>query len=114
MSDYLRNMINNQSITPPATLIKGATLLSMDDRVGNLERGDILIEGAKIVAISENLAAEGARLIDATHMIAMPGLVDTHRHAWEGQLQRHALLVRQVLSPCRYLYRQPAHRPGVY
>ncbi len=88
MSDYLRNMINNQSITPPATLIKGATLLSMDDRVGNFERGDILIEGAKIVAIGENLAAEGARIIDATHMIAMPGLVDTHRHAWEGQLRR--------------------------
>lgn len=88
MSDYLRNMINNQSITPPATLIKGATLLSMDDRVGNFERGDILIEGAKIVAIGENLAAEGAHIIDATHMIAMPGLVDTHRHAWEGQLRR--------------------------
>lgn len=88
MSDYLRNMINNQSITPPATLIKGATLLSMDDRVGNFERGDILIEGAKIVAIGENLAAEGARIINATHMIAMPGLVDTHRHAWEGQLRR--------------------------
>lgn len=47
MSDYLRNMINNQSITPPATLIKGATLLSMDDRVGNLERGDILIEAQR-------------------------------------------------------------------
>ncbi|MCS3434517.1 cytosine/adenosine deaminase-related metal-dependent hydrolase [Klebsiella sp. BIGb0407] len=60
----------------------------MDSDTGNLVRGDILIDGATITAIGENLVAEDAGIIDATNMIAMPGMIDTHRHSWEGQLRR--------------------------
>ncbi|WP_274864416.1 amidohydrolase family protein [Serratia marcescens] len=88
MTDYIRNIINNQAITPPMTLIRGATILSMDENVGNFERGDILITGTTITAVGQNLNAEGAHIIDATNMIAMPGMVDSHRHSWEGQLRR--------------------------
>ncbi|MGX5055585.1 amidohydrolase family protein [Enterobacter asburiae] len=88
MTGYARNIVNNQNTTSPATLIRGATILSMDESVGNIERGEILIAGPTIVAVGENLEAKGARVIDATNMIAMPGMVDTHRHAWEGQLRR--------------------------
>lgn len=80
--------MNNQTVTPSATLIRGATILSMDENVGNFERGDILITGATITAVGQYLNAEGAHVIDATNMIAMPGMVDSHRHSWEGQLRR--------------------------
>lgn len=60
----------------------------MDENVGNLERGDILVTGSTITAVGQNLDAPGAHVIDATNMIAMPGMVDSHRHAWEGQLRR--------------------------
>lgn len=88
MTDYSRNIVNNQTENPPATLIRRATILSMDENVGNIERGDILVTGSTITAIGKDLNAEGVHVIDATNMIAMPGMVDSHRHAWEGQLRR--------------------------
>lgn len=88
MTDYLRNIVDHQNATPPVTLIRGATILSMDDNVGSFVRGDILISGATITAVGESLEAPAAHVIDATNMIVMPGMVDTHRHSWEGQLRR--------------------------
>ncbi len=88
MTDYTRNIVNNPNGTSQALLIRGATILSMDQNVGNIERGDILINGATIAAVGQNLDVPGAHVIDATNMIAMPGMVDSHRHAWEGQLRR--------------------------
>jgi cytosine/adenosine deaminase-related metal-dependent hydrolase len=72
----------------PRILIRGATVISMDDKVGNLPKGDILIDNGTITAVGLNLEAEGAEVIDAANMIAIPGMVDTHRHSWEGQLRR--------------------------
>ncbi|MFJ5337701.1 amidohydrolase family protein [Pectobacterium sp. CHL-2024] len=88
MTDYIRNIVNNQVVNPPVTLIRGATILSMDDSVGNIERGDILIRGSTITAVGQNLNGQDAHVIDATNMIVMPGMVDSHRHSWEGQLRR--------------------------
>ncbi|MCR4457213.1 amidohydrolase family protein [Pseudescherichia sp. L3] len=88
MTDYIRNIVNNQIVNPPLTLIRGATILSMDDSVGNIEHGDILIRGSTITAVGQNVDAQDAHVIDATNMIAMPGMVDSHRHSWEGQLRR--------------------------
>jgi cytosine/adenosine deaminase-related metal-dependent hydrolase len=63
-------------------------IVSMDANVGNLTKGDILIADGTIAAIGLQLDAGGAEVIDASEMIAMPGMVDTHRHCWEGQLRR--------------------------
>src|SRR5262245_32160047 len=67
-------------------LLTGGTIISMDPQVGNFAKGDVLIEGKKIVAVGPNLKATGQR-IDATDMILIPGFADPHRHAWEGQLR---------------------------
>lgn len=88
MTDYTRNIVKNQTVNPPVTLIRGATILSMDESVGNIQRGDILINGSTITAVGQNLDAQNAHVIDATNMIVMPGMVDSHRHSWEGQLRR--------------------------
>ncbi|WP_368497757.1 amidohydrolase family protein [Herbiconiux sp. A18JL235] len=82
-------------------LIRGAAVATVDPTLGDLERADILIEGDRIVAIealsretgesilnSAGTDAGGtADVIDATEMIAMPGMVDTHRHTWQAQLR---------------------------
>ncbi|MGP4128626.1 hypothetical protein OJE16_01990 [Pantoea tagorei] len=88
MTHYQRNIVNHHSVSPPRTLIRNATILSMDENIGNIERGDILISGSTLSAVGENLDDRGARVIDASNMIAMPGMVDSHRHSWEGQLRR--------------------------
>ncbi|MET4921969.1 amidohydrolase family protein [Streptomyces sp. PSRA5] len=69
-------------------LFTGATIVTMDPELGTLERGDLLVEGDTIVAVGPGLSAEGAVTVDATGTILAPGLVDTHRHAWEAQLRR--------------------------
>jgi cytosine/adenosine deaminase-related metal-dependent hydrolase len=69
-------------------LIQGGIVLSMDPGVGELARGDVLIDGAHIVAVGPNLdVASDTEVIDASGMIVMPGFVDSHRHIWEGLLR---------------------------
>lgn len=71
-------------------LVRGATILSMDPAVGELAAGDIEIRDGVIEAVAESLEAPGAAIIEADGMIAIPGFVDTHWHAW-GTLMRGAV-----------------------
>jgi cytosine/adenosine deaminase-related metal-dependent hydrolase len=66
------------------TLIKGATILSMDPKLGDIYGGDVLIDGTKIVEVGHNIKAPNADLVDAKDMILMPGMCDGHRHLWES------------------------------
>ena len=74
-------------------LVKGAVILSQDPAVGDYAPGDILIRDGKIAYVGENAAEELDRqpgeavVIDAAGTIAIPGFVDPHVHAWEGQLR---------------------------
>jgi 5-methylthioadenosine/S-adenosylhomocysteine deaminase len=68
------------------TLITNAAVVTMDDTIGDFERANILIEDGAIVAIAPGLEADAER-IDADGMIAMPGMVDTHRHTWQAPLR---------------------------
>lgn len=69
-------------------LFRGATIISMDPKVGDLEQGDLLIEGKKIAAIATELNVAGAQEIDAQDTIILPGFIDCHRHSWEAPLRR--------------------------
>jgi len=68
-------------------LLKGGTIVSMDTRVGDFVKGDLLIQGKKIAAVGPNLQGSG-EVIDASNTILIPGFVDCHRHSWEGVLRR--------------------------
>jgi cytosine/adenosine deaminase-related metal-dependent hydrolase len=65
------------------TLLTGGTVVSMDPAVGDLERGDVLIEDGVIVEVAERVDAPDAEVIDATDRIVLPGFVDNHRHSWQ-------------------------------
>lgn len=68
-------------------LITGATIVSMDNRVGDLPRGDILVEGGRIRAIAPRIEAPEAERIEAEGRIAIPGLVNAHMHSWQTGLR---------------------------
>lgn len=87
-SDLGLPLVGPLAPAPRRILIRGATIVSMDAKVGNLTKGDILIADGAIAAIGSQLDAGDAEVIDAADMIAIPGMVDTHRHSWEGQLRR--------------------------
>lgn len=59
--------------------IKNANVLTVTK--GNCDNCDIQVSGGKISAIGKGLApAAGARVIDATGMYVMPGIIDAHSH----------------------------------
>jgi cytosine/adenosine deaminase-related metal-dependent hydrolase len=72
------------------TLIRGGIVYSVDPAIGNLPRGDVLIEDDKIVAVAPELSIDDAQVIDATNTIVMPGLIDTHRHLWQSSIRQIA------------------------
>jgi 5-methylthioadenosine/S-adenosylhomocysteine deaminase len=76
----------------PAThlLIRHATVLTMDPRLGDVVDGEVLIRDGSIVAVGKQLDAAGAQVIDATGMILIPGLVDAHWHLWNSLLRSSA------------------------
>ncbi|MCU0900223.1 MAG: amidohydrolase family protein [Cypionkella sp.] len=69
------------------TLIRGGHVLSMDAAVGNFARGDVLIEGSKILAVAAQIDAGDAAVIDAAGHVVMPGFIDTHHHQFETALR---------------------------
>jgi cytosine/adenosine deaminase-related metal-dependent hydrolase len=70
------------------TLIAGGCVLTLDPKIGNFTRGDVLIEGDTVAEVGRDLGVRGAEVVDATDTIVMPGFVDSHRHVWHS-LFRH-------------------------
>jgi 5-methylthioadenosine/S-adenosylhomocysteine deaminase len=68
-------------------LIRGAHLLTMADEGHALDRGDLHIDGDVIAGVAPSIDAPGAEVIDGRDLIAMPGMVDTHRHMWAAMLR---------------------------
>lgn len=68
-------------------LIKNAYAITMDDTLGDLADVDILIDGGEILDIREGIEAEADEVIDAAGLVVTPGLIDTHRHMWQGVLR---------------------------
>jgi 5-methylthioadenosine/S-adenosylhomocysteine deaminase len=64
-------------------LLRGGHVLSMDEQLGELPGGDVLIEAGRILEVGERLAVEDADVVDVAGQVVMPGFVDTHRHTWQ-------------------------------
>jgi cytosine/adenosine deaminase-related metal-dependent hydrolase len=64
-------------------LLRGGYVLSMDPVLGELQRGDVLIEDDSIAAVGARVEAADAELVDVAGHVVMPGFVDTHRHTWQ-------------------------------
>src|SRR5258706_214392 len=71
-------------------LLRGGVVLSLDPRVGDFEKADVLIEGKKIAEIAPTIAAGDAEVVDCTGTIVMPGFITTHHHQYEA-LQRSVI-----------------------
>jgi cytosine/adenosine deaminase-related metal-dependent hydrolase len=64
-------------------LIRGGCVLTLDRELGELPRGDVLVEDGRIAAVAPRIDADDAAVLDAEKHVVMPGFVDTHRHTWQ-------------------------------
>lgn len=80
-------------------------IISCDDADTVYRDTDILIDGNRISAIGKNLAGEGDAVIDGSHMLCYPGLINTHHHLYQ-QFSRNLPAVQNMeLFPwLKYLY----------
>jgi cytosine/adenosine deaminase-related metal-dependent hydrolase len=71
-------------------LLRGGTVLTMDDAHTILADADVLVTGDRITAVGPRLQApDGALEIDASGGIVMPGMIDTHRHMWQTAMRAY-------------------------
>jgi cytosine/adenosine deaminase-related metal-dependent hydrolase len=70
-------------------LLRGATLVTMDARLGDLPDADLLVEGQRITSIAPagTLGDLDAEVVDARGRIVIPGLVNAHMHTWQTGLR---------------------------
>ena len=58
------------------TLLKGGTVVS----AAGSRVADVLVDGEKIAAVGEGLAADGANVVDVSGKLLFPGFIDAHTH----------------------------------
>ncbi len=74
----------SQPIQRGSLLIKGGAVVSADRSIGTREECDVLVEEGRIEQVGPAIEAPEADVIDATDMIVMPGLIDSHFHMWSS------------------------------
>src|ERR1700728_227634 len=69
-------------------LLKNGIVVTVDDRLGDLQNADVLVRDGVIVAVGSGgpTASADAEVIDCKGRLVIPGLVDTHRHVWQGAI----------------------------
>ena len=76
------------------TLIKSVTVISMDDAIGDLSSGDVLVEGSRIVDVRPSIdlgsGAAETEIVDGAGRIVIPGLINAHMHTWQTGLRGYA------------------------
>ncbi|MEV0283098.1 amidohydrolase family protein [Kribbella sp. NPDC050820] len=71
-------------------LLRGGTVLTMDDNHTVLTEGDVLVVDDRIEAVGGSVdAPDGTQEIDARGGIVMPGMIDTHRHMWQTAMRAY-------------------------
>jgi imidazolonepropionase-like amidohydrolase len=61
-------------------LVKGGTIITVTK--GTLENTDVLVKDGKITQIAKGISVPAdAKVVDATGMFVMPGIIDAHSHA---------------------------------
>jgi cytosine/adenosine deaminase-related metal-dependent hydrolase len=66
-----------------AILLRGATVLTMDDAGREIADGDVRIENGIIAAVGRGLPADGVETVDLSGCVVTPGFVNTHHHLFQ-------------------------------
>jgi 5-methylthioadenosine/S-adenosylhomocysteine deaminase len=84
---------------PRRILLRGGVVLTLDPRIGDFAKADVLIEDGKIRDVRPDIAisTEATAVVDSTNRIVVPGFIDTHHHFYQGILRN--ILSNGLLNP---------------
>ena len=84
-----------------STLLRNiAHLVTFDDLDRELEDVDLLIRDRRVEAIGAGLdAPDDAEIIDASHLLVLPGLVNAHQHLYQVGMRSFVELERALIHP---------------
>jgi len=68
-------------------LLRGGVVLTLDPKVGDFEKADVLVDGKTIAQVAPSVTDGDAEVVDCSGTIVMPGFITTHHHQYET-LQR--------------------------
>jgi cytosine/adenosine deaminase-related metal-dependent hydrolase len=68
-------------------LLRGGVVFTLDPKVGDFEKADVLVADKRIAAVAPVIDAPDAEVVDCAGTIVMPGFITTHHHQYET-LQR--------------------------
>lgn len=73
---------------PSEVLLRNGYIVTMDESKGDISGADLLVRDDTIAEIGRELSAShpSAEVIDCEGRLVIPGLVDTHRHVWQGAI----------------------------
>ena len=77
-----------QDLQDRPVVLRGGTVLTMDDQKRVLRDADVLVVDQQIAAVGASVdVPPDAVEIDASRGIVMPGMIDTHRHMWQTAMR---------------------------
>ena len=79
-------------------VLRGGVVLSLDPKVGDFEKADVVIEGKKIVEVAPHVGPANGQNINCEGCIVVPGFISTHNHQYEI-LQRSILADGLIVFP---------------
>jgi cytosine/adenosine deaminase-related metal-dependent hydrolase len=85
----LDRLVRDGRKPPERLVLRGGFVITMDPAVGDFT-GDVLIRRDVIEAVGPGASAqagENAFVLDVAGQVVLPGLVDSHVHAWEGAIR---------------------------
>jgi 5-methylthioadenosine/S-adenosylhomocysteine deaminase len=67
-------------------LPKNGLVVTVDPSLGDLQDADVLSRDGVIIAVGSgpSTSTTDAEVMDCKGRLVIPGLVDTHRHVWQG------------------------------
>jgi cytosine/adenosine deaminase-related metal-dependent hydrolase len=72
---------------PREILITGGHVVTLDDALGDVPGGDVRVREGDITEIGVGLRpGPDTEVVDAQGRLVIPGLIDTHRHVWQGAI----------------------------
>ncbi|HEX2217251.1 MAG TPA: amidohydrolase family protein [Gemmatimonadales bacterium] len=83
---------------PKRKVLRGGVVLSLDPKVGDFAKADVVIEGKKIAAVGPNVGRVAGQEIDCRGTVVVPGFISTHNHQYEI-LQRSIIADGLIVFP---------------